>query len=63
MQESKRVIEIPVTTANLIASLLRSAKRAFYQNNKYISAFESEKAADFLQEKVKEFERSNKESL
>ena len=57
--DSKRSIEIPVTTANLISSLLRSAHRAFYQNGKYLSAFEAEKAADFIQEKVKAIEEQN----
>ena len=52
--EKKNEITIPVTSANLIASLLESAKRHFYKNNKYISAFEAEKAAEFIREKVKE---------
>ena len=52
--EKKNEITIPVTSANLIASLLESAKRHFYKNNKYISAFEAEKAAEYIREKVKE---------
>lgn len=53
MDEEKKVITIPVSQANLIASLLESAKRHFYRNNKYISSFEAGKSAEYIREKVR----------
>lgn len=53
----KREITIPVTTANLIISLLRSSIKYLHQANKYVSEFETERAADYLAERVKKVDK------
>lgn len=50
----KREITIPITTANLIISLLRSSLKYLHKANKYVSEFETERAANYLAERVRQ---------